>query len=706
MIKSFLSWGTALLVLCSGLLSSCDDKNEGGGNPDPSVTLAIGDAAFNSLKFTLTLKDADKCSYICTKASEAVPAAATIIAEGQSVSASGVVEIAGLEPNTAYRLSAVALKGNINGKVSSIEHTTSAPGVHPAVVLTPGQSTTTTLTFNAALTDPETAAYVCLEKTEGLTLPTAEEILRDGKAIAQTGDILVENLKPSTTYVIAAAVANTGIYSEVNSIVMATGTPTPVVTLTAGATAPTTLTFTVGLADTEKAAYVCLEKADGTPVPTAEKILTDGTAIAQAGEITVDNLKDGTTYVIAVAASNKEVYSEVKSIEMATDKDLSGPAVFDRQVAGGYYGIPEGGRYGEYLVILADGEAVGADGVYATIGAGRTMSLNLYQFTPTNMNNIVLPDRTYKYATDKSISTFHPAKTYCMVNDGKGNITKVEFKAGTIAVTKSGSTFTVKATLTTTDDKEFTASYTGPITIEDKTAVKIEPLPDLENDVTNATFIRALAKYYNNDAGTANDCVVNLYDVQPTVNDDYDYLIGAGHMVSLYLTTALSEEMVLQEGTYTVSDTGTPGTYAPGEQIEFMGLHAGHGNLLRGTQRLQRIGLRVHHVRHGDSHEGRHQLPLRTRLYDRQRPQGQRHLRRRRGDEGQTQVEIIPLPQPGITGNSTRRMSVGTSCSCLYPFPPACIIGRTPAAHTNAFPTRRRGTGFATYRVTAEQQPQ
>lgn len=351
---------------------------------------------------------------------------------------------------------------------------------------------------------------------------------------------------------------------------MATGTPTPVVTLAAGAPGITALTFTVGLTDAEKAAYLCIEKVAGAVVPTAEKILAEGTAIAQAGEITADNLKDGTTYVIAVAASNKEVYSEVKSIEMATDKDLSGPAVFDRQVAGGYYGIPEGGRYGEYLVILADGEAVGADGVYATIGAGRTMSLNLYQFTPTNMNNIVLPDRTYKYATDKSISTFHPAKTYCMVNDGKGNITKVEFKAGTIAVTKSGSTFTVKATLTTTDDKEFTASYTGPITIEDKTAVKIEPLPDLENDVTNATFIRALAKYYNNDAGTANDCVVNLYDVQPTVNDDYDYLIGAGHMVSLYLTTALSEEMVLQEGTYTVSDTGTPGTYAPGEQIEFM----------------------------------------------------------------------------------------------------------------------------------------
>ncbi len=55
---------------------------------------------------------------------------------------------------------------------------------------------------------------------------------------------------------------------------------------------------------------------------------------------------------------------------MSTDKDLSGPAVFDRQVAGGYYGIPEGGRYGEYIVVLADGENVDADGVYATIEPG------------------------------------------------------------------------------------------------------------------------------------------------------------------------------------------------------------------------------------------------------------------------------------------------------------------------------------------------
>jgi len=576
MIKSFLSWGTALLVLCSGLLSSCDDKNEGGGTPDPGVTLAIGDAAFNSLKFTLTLKDADKCSYVCTKASETVPTAEQILANGKSVTASGVIEVGNLEPNTAYRLAAVASKGKLNGKVSTIEHSTTAPNVRPSVVLKAGATTTTTLTFNAALTDPETAAYVCLEKTEGLTLPTAEEILRDGKAIAQTGDILVEDLKPSTTYVIAAAVANTGVYSEVQSIEMTTGTPTPVVTLAAGTPGMTTLTFTVGLTDAEKAAYLCIEKVTGAAVPTAEKILAEGTAIAQAGEITVEGLKDRTTYIIAVAAANNTILSEVQSVEMTTDADLTGPAVFDRQVAGGYYGTPEGKRYGEFLVVLADGEAVSADGVYATINAGRAMSLDLYYFTPLNLDNITLQATTYKYATTQSFGTFDPAKTYCMVNDGKGNISKVEFKAGEIKVTKSGTTFTVEATLTTTTDEEFTASYTGPIAIEDKTATVIDPLPELENNVTDANFVCAVTKYYDNGDPALDDCVVNLYDVQPTLGDDgngnidYDYLSEAGHRVSLYLTTAHSDTPTLQEGTYTASDIGKAGTYEPGSQVEFM----------------------------------------------------------------------------------------------------------------------------------------
>lgn len=475
MIKSILSWSTALLVLCSGLLASCDDKDEGGGNPPaPAVTLAVGDAASNTLKFTLTLSDADKCTYVCTKSSEAVPSAEKILADGKSVTASGLITIGDLEPSTTYRLSAVASNGKVNGKVETIEHTTSAPDVHPAVVLTPGTPTSTTLSFTAALTDPETAAYVCLEKTEGLTVPAAEEILRDGTDLPVSADV------------------------------------------------------------TE-----------------------------------IRDLKPGTTYIVAVAASNKTVYSDVKTVEMTTDQAVEGPIVFDRQAAGGYYPT-ESSYIGEFLLVLADGETTEAGGVYATTGAGRAMSIDLYQMAVSNPNTtITLPARDYRYATNKGLTTFDPAKTYCMVNDGKGNITRTDFKAGTISVKKVGSTYTITATLTTTDEEEFTASYEGPLTIENKTSTEIPDLPTLDKDVTNLSFIRALGKYYS-DSATADNCIVNLYDVEPTISYGSDYLGQAGHMVSLDLSTAVSTEMQLQEGTYSVSTSGAPGSYAAGYQTEFM----------------------------------------------------------------------------------------------------------------------------------------
>lgn len=280
-------------------------------------------------------------------------------------------------------------------------------------------------------------------------------------------------------------------------------------------------------------------------------------------------MKPGTTYIVAVAASNKTVYSDVKTVEMTTDQAVEGPIVFDRQAAGGYYPT-ESSYIGEFLLVLADGETTESGGVYATTGAGRAMSIDLYQMAVSNPNTtITLPARDYRYATNKGLTTFDPVKTYCMVNDGKGNITRTDFKAGTISVKKAGSTYTITATLTTTDDEEFTTSYEGPLTIENKTSTEIPDLPTLDKDVTNLSFIRALGKYYS-DSDTADQCIVNLYDVEPTISYGSDYLGQAGHLVSLDLSTAVSTEMQLQEGTYNVSASGTPGSYEAGRQTEFM----------------------------------------------------------------------------------------------------------------------------------------
>ena len=107
------------MLRSSGLVRR--QRRRGGGNPPaPAVTLAVGDAASNTLKFTLTLSDANKCTYVCTKSSEAVPSAEKILADGKSVTASGLITIGDLEPSTTYRLSAVASNGKVNGKVDKL----------------------------------------------------------------------------------------------------------------------------------------------------------------------------------------------------------------------------------------------------------------------------------------------------------------------------------------------------------------------------------------------------------------------------------------------------------------------------------------------------------------------------------------------------------------------------------------------------------
>ena len=76
----------------------------------------------------------------------------------------------------------------------------------PVVTVIAGTPTETTLSFHFKLTDAEKAAYVCLEKTEGLTVPAAEEILRDGTALPVSADVTeIRDLKPATHYIVAVA---------------------------------------------------------------------------------------------------------------------------------------------------------------------------------------------------------------------------------------------------------------------------------------------------------------------------------------------------------------------------------------------------------------------------------------------------------------------------------------------------------------------
>lgn len=464
--------GRALLLVSLTALASCnDDKTEPSGGT-PSVAIGEITPQSDRLTFALTLRDAEKAFYLCLPATESAPSAETLAAQGIPVSQSQTVTVDGLLSETAYTISAVAMQGDRLGSVATASVTTAPSDAEPAVKLTPGEATTTSLSFSLEMQDCARAAYLLIANPKQGQTPDAEEILRSGMTVESDGTHTVNELTPATTYLIAA----------------------------------------VGEKDSKR--------------------------------------------------------SEVVTIEMTTGFDASAPATFDRQVAGFYYGVPAGYNYAEYYVVLSEGEATEQEGIYTTTGAGRTLSIDLYYFEPLS-GDPAITQGTYKYATSKSLRTFDPEKTRGTVNDGKGGIRQIEFKDGTIDVRLSGSTYTITASLVTTDGEEFTGSYTGPLTLENREEEQEQNLPPLEKELTGMSFVRAIAKYYNNDE-TTDQCTVELYDVEPGGSDGYYYLLDAGHKLSVDFLVATGDDAQIVEGTYTVADTNAALTLIPGYEESFL----------------------------------------------------------------------------------------------------------------------------------------
>lgn len=464
--------GRALLLVSLTALASCnDDKTEPSGGT-PSVAIGEITPQSDRLTFALTLRDAEKAFYLCLPATESAPSAETLAAQGIPVSQSQTVTVDGLLPETAYTISAVAMQGDRLGSVATASATTAPSDAEPAVKLTPGEATTTSLSFSLEMQDCARAAYLLIANPKQGQTPDAEEILRSGTTVESDGTHTVNELTPATTYLIAA----------------------------------------VGEKDSKR--------------------------------------------------------SEVVTIEMTTGFDASAPATFDRQVAGFYYGVPAGYNYAEYYVVLSEGEATEQEGIYTTTGAGRTLSIDLYYFEPLS-GDPAITQGAYKYATSKSLRTFDPEKTRGTVNDGKGGIRQIEFKEGTIDVRLSGSTYTITASLVTTDGEEFTGSYTGPLTLENREEEQEQNLPPLEKELTGMSFVRAIAKYYNNDE-TTDQCTVELYDVEPGGSDGYYYLLDAGHKLSVDFLVATGDDAQIVEGTYTVADTNAALTLIPGYEESFL----------------------------------------------------------------------------------------------------------------------------------------
>lgn len=136
-----------------------------------------------------------------------------------------------------------------------------------SVVVTPGATTASSVSFTVAPQNADKCAYVCLKNVEGIELPDAVSVMAEGRQLEKVETQLVEvkELEAEAEYVVLAAASageNAPVLSE--PITLTTekvnqGT-TMEVTLAEGERTESTLSFTVTTANAAECRYRYFKK--------------------------------------------------------------------------------------------------------------------------------------------------------------------------------------------------------------------------------------------------------------------------------------------------------------------------------------------------------------------------------------------------------------------------------------------------------------
>lgn len=204
-------------------LFSCEDKEpETPDTPvEPTVSISLGEAKTTSVDFTLTPANAESVAWQIVETGETVPTAEEILASGHSAGTESATYTAdGLTPETSYVLAAAAANGDLYSSVATLEVTTLAEGgdevIIPTVAIESVRPKRDGLTFTYTQEDAEAIAYVVVGRSEAI--PHADEILQTGTQVdLSQSEVVVEDLTPNTSYILAMAAQSGSAYSEVQS---------------------------------------------------------------------------------------------------------------------------------------------------------------------------------------------------------------------------------------------------------------------------------------------------------------------------------------------------------------------------------------------------------------------------------------------------------------------------------------------------------
>lgn len=203
-------------------LYSCEEKNP--ETPDtpvvPTISISLSEARETAIDFTLTPANAETVAWQIVETGTAVPSAEEIISSGNQVGTeTGTYTADNLTAGTSYVIAAAALNGETYSDVATLEATTTVDEPNPVAPMLTIESVTPTrdgLTLTYSQENAEAISYVIVGGSD--VIPQADDIIQEGTQVdLSQSEVVVENLTPNTSYILAMAAQNGSAYSEVQS---------------------------------------------------------------------------------------------------------------------------------------------------------------------------------------------------------------------------------------------------------------------------------------------------------------------------------------------------------------------------------------------------------------------------------------------------------------------------------------------------------
>lgn len=225
--------------------------------------------------------------------------------------------------------------------------------------------------------------------------------------------------------------------------------------------------------------------------------------------------------------------------------------------ADSFYGLYHGNKYspdmGNYFVYLSD---LGLDDEGVARDGGTYYLLDLYAPLHEGEGDVCLPAGTYSLDNSGSYAAWSIGATYTMhyIYSAAGDTATHSFEAATLTVTAEGLTLTARI-----DGVEHTVTYSGDMTLINKTIPEPEEIEVVESEVKHAW------SYYFGDMNTPDisDYFTLILSNEELNTDGTLCYPGAYYRFELYSVLVNTEAgLTLPHGTYIIDSTNscTPNT--------------------------------------------------------------------------------------------------------------------------------------------------